>query len=324
MIASAAFFGNDVHHLLNDGGGSCVITVGGFSVLEVGVAVLRSTLLNGMLGVERAGLEVRNVGGNAYFVADGAYFGVIIGFVPNVYFGNFVARSEAVEEVYKGNLRTERGEMSDESKVHNFLNGAVANHSKARLAASHNVRMVAENVKGVSSQSARRNMHNHGHKLAGYFVHIGNHQEQALRRGVRAGKRARAKRAVNCARSSAFGLHFRNPYFLSPHVGSACGRPFVRNFCHGRRRGDGINRRYFRKGVGDVTRGGVAVDCQFFHQETSDKYIILFKLIRARTHARLQYYNITCPECQYPRPTLSQKIHTNNPVFCCKGRISLL
>ena len=265
MVFSSAFSRNNVHHFLDDCGGSLVIAVRRFSVLEVGVAVLRGTLLNGVLGVQRAGLEVCNVARNFRLVADSADFRVIVGFVPNVYFGNLVAGSEAVEEVDKGHLRFQRGQMRNKRQIHNLLNGAVAKHCKARLAACHNVGMVAENVKRMSRQRARRNVHNHGQQLARNFIHIGNHQQQTLRSGVGACQCARAERAVHSARRAALGLHFCNSYLLTPHVGSARGSPFVRNLRHRGRGGNGVNCGYLREGVRNMACGGITVDSQFFH-----------------------------------------------------------
>ncbi len=130
--------------------------------------------------------------------------------------------------------------------------------------------MVAENVQRVSRKGASRNMHNHRHKLARNFIHIGDHQQKSLRSGVSARQSTRAKRTVNGARSSAFRLHFSNLNFLTPHVCPSRGSPFVGDFRHRGRGSDGVNCRYLRKGIRNVTRGGIAVDCQFFHQETSD------------------------------------------------------
>ena len=166
MVVSAALGGNEVHHLLNDAGGSYIVAVCRLSVLEVGVAVLRGALLDGMFGVERPGLEVCNVFCNSGFVADSPDFRIVVSFVPHVDFGNFVRGSETVEEVDEGNFCLEGGEVSNECEVHNFLYGRIANHCKTRLTASHNVCMVAEYVERMSCKGARGNVHNHGQQFA--------------------------------------------------------------------------------------------------------------------------------------------------------------
>ena len=65
--------------------------------------------------------------------------------------------------------------MRDEREIHYFLHGRIAQHRKTRLTASHNVRMVSENIERVSGKRARRNVENAGHKLARDFVHVGDH-----------------------------------------------------------------------------------------------------------------------------------------------------
>ena len=99
VVASSALGGNEVHHLLNDCGSGGIVAVCRFPVLEIGVAVLRGALLNGVLGVERAGLEVCYVCGDTRSFANCTDFGIVVRVVPNVYLGNFVGGSETVEEV---------------------------------------------------------------------------------------------------------------------------------------------------------------------------------------------------------------------------------
>ena len=99
VVFSAAFSGNDVHHFLNYSGSGSVVAVCGFPVLEIGVAVLRGTFLNGVFGVERARLKVCNIGFNSRFGANFADFRIVVRIVPNVYFSYFVAGSETVEEI---------------------------------------------------------------------------------------------------------------------------------------------------------------------------------------------------------------------------------
>ena len=64
-----------------------------------------------------------------------------------------------------------------------FLNGVGAEHSKAGLAAAHNVSVVTENGQRMISQGTGGNMHNERRKFTGDFIHVRDHQEQALRSG---------------------------------------------------------------------------------------------------------------------------------------------
>jgi hypothetical protein len=70
--------------------------------------------------------------------------------------------------------------------------------------------MIAEDGKALRRQGAGRNMEDGGGQLAGDLVHIGDHQQEALRSGERGGERARGQRAVYCTGRAAFGLHFHN------------------------------------------------------------------------------------------------------------------
>ena len=95
-----------------------------------------------MFGVERAGTEIFDI-----FKID-EFLHILV--IDRFDLGNFVARSETVEEVKERNSRLKRRKVSNQSKVHNFLNGVGSKHCKTRLTASHNVRVIAEDVKGVS------------------------------------------------------------------------------------------------------------------------------------------------------------------------------
>ena len=154
MIASAGEGGNFIHIALNDSGRFEIVFISSLSVLEICIGILRGTLLNGVFGVERARAEVRNG------VHIHKFFHLVV--IYYVDFGNFVAGSEAVKEMKEGNFCVKRGKMSDQSQIHNFLNGAAGEHCKTRLAASHNVRMVAENVKRMSGKSTRAYVENRG------------------------------------------------------------------------------------------------------------------------------------------------------------------
>ena len=159
--------------------------------------------------------------------------------------------------------------MRDEGEVHDFLHRAGGDHGKARLAARHDVGMVAEDVQRVCGERARRNVHDHGQKFARDLVHIGDHEKEPLRSGVSGRQRACGERAVHGACSAALGLHLCDAELLSPHVHSALGGPLIRGLRHGRGRRDGVDGRYFREGVSDVGGGGIAVDCHFSHPKTS-------------------------------------------------------
>ena len=132
--------------------------------------------------------------------------------------------------------------------------------------------MIAENIQRMRRKRAGGNVHDHGQKLARDLIHVGDHQQKALRRGVSSGESARGEGTVNGARRAAFRLHFGNLQLLAPHVGSFGGSPLVGGFGHRRRGGDGVDGGNFRKRIRYVRCGGVAVDGHFFHQKSLRLY----------------------------------------------------
>ena len=85
VIASAGELINLVHHFLYDGGGSVVVFVSRFPVLEVDIGVLRGTSLNGMFGIKRSLSEFFDV----VHIYESFHF-VVVDYVD---LGNFVRSS---------------------------------------------------------------------------------------------------------------------------------------------------------------------------------------------------------------------------------------
>ena len=216
-----------------------------------------------MIGIERALFEF------AYGVEATRFFGEFLHFlildaVDLVY---LVAGAESVEEVQERHFCLERGKMRDERQVHSFLYGVGREHRKARLTARHNVGVIAEDIERVRRKRSCAYVEHGRQQLARYFVHIRDHEQQALARGVRGGERARYERTVDRARRSAFGLHFRNAQLLPEHVFTSAGCPFVGVLRHGRGRRNRVNRRDLRKSIRHVRCRGVAVDCHLYHKK---------------------------------------------------------
>ena len=252
VIFASGELGHLRHVFFDDRGDRFVILVGGFTVLEVDVRVLRGALLMRMIRVQGALSEF----GDLVPIDQLGDFVIIV----RVDLLDFVAGAEAVKEMKERHRALDRGQMRDQRHVLGFLNAGGGQHRKARLAAGHHVGVVAENGQGVRGQRARGNVEHAGQQLAGDFVHIGDHQQQAL--GRRKGRRQRARRqgAVHGAGSAAFGLHLGHVYLLAEQVLPALRRPLVDVLGHRRGGGDGVDRCYVAKGIGDVADGAVAVN----------------------------------------------------------------
>ncbi|MCD8141290.1 MAG: hypothetical protein LUE17_16270 [Planctomycetaceae bacterium] len=242
----------DVVHIgLNDAGQGGEEGVGGFPLLEENVRVLGGAAGDGMLGVERPGPERR------HRVPIHRRPQRLV--VEGVYLLDFVAGAEAVEEMQEGQPAPDGGEVGHGAHIHRFLRTARGQQGKAGLAAGHDVRVIAEDGKGVDRHGAGRDMEDAGQQFSGYLVHVGYHQEQALAGRVGCGEGARPERAVDGACRAAFRLHFRQAHGLAEHVLAPGGAPFVHQFRHRRRRRDRKDARDFGKEIRYVRRGRVAV-----------------------------------------------------------------
>ena len=121
--------------------------------------------------------------------------------------------------------------------------------------------MVAEDAQGIGGQRTGADVEDGGEQLARDLVHVGNHEQQALRGRIGGGQGAALKRAVQCPGRSSLGLHFHHMDGLSEDVLSPLAGPCVHQFGHGGTGSDGEDGGHFREGIGDVGGGCVAVHC---------------------------------------------------------------
>ena len=130
--------------------------------------------------------------------------------IPDSDLLDLVGGTEAVEEVDEGNAAFDGGQVGDSAQIHDFLHVGLAQHGKAGLTAGVDVGVVTEDVQRLSSDGTGGDVENCGQQLTGDLVHIGDHQEQTLRRGVGGGQRARTQRAVDGTCRARLGLHFHH------------------------------------------------------------------------------------------------------------------
>jgi len=165
--------------------------------------------------------------------------------------GNFlnflklVACPEPVKKVKERNPGAKGGGMGDYRQIHHFLHAVGSKHRPAGLPAGHHVLVVAENIKGAGGQGPRGYMEHRRSKFPGNLVHIGNHQEQALRGGKSGTHSACDKRPVNRARGPRFRLHLDHLGNSPPNIFSTLGGKLIRHFPHRAGRGNRVYRDYF-------------------------------------------------------------------------------
>ena len=240
-----------VHDCLDFVRAGVVERIAGFARLKEDVGILRGAAQHRMVGRKRA-LPMLD---DAIHVDEGAH--VVFG--EHLDFVDFMRSAEAVEEMQERDAGFERGGMRDERQVHGLLHGVRREHGESRGPAEHHVGVVAENREGVGGNRARADVKRRRRKFARDLVHVGDHQQQALRRGEGRGQGSGLERAMDRSGGAAFALHFDHVGHGAPDVGHSFRRPLVRPFAHVRRRRDGINGDDFIEAVGDIRDGLVAV-----------------------------------------------------------------
>ena len=220
-------------------------------MLEEDIAVLVRAAHGGALGVQGAGAER----------VDGVHVDHLLQVVviPDGDLLDLVRGTEAVEEVDEGNAAFDGSQVGNGAQVHNFLNVGLAQHGETGLTAGVNVGVITEDVQSLSGDGTCGNMEHAGQQLTGDLVHIGDHQQQALRSGVGGGQGTGGQRAVNSTGSTSLGLHLNDLYGVAEDVLPAGSGPLVNVVGHGAGRGDGVDASNLSKRVADVGGSSVAV-----------------------------------------------------------------
>ena len=224
LVVGAELFVDLAHVLLNDLGDGVVVLVGGLTVLEEDISVLVGAAHGGVRGVECSLAECLN-GVHVAHVLE-----VLV--VPDSDLLDLVRGAEAVKEVEEGNAALDGCKVSNWSEVHDLLNVALAEHGKAGLAAGHDVGVVAEDAQRVGSQSTSGDVEHAGEQLAGYLIHVRDHQKKTLRSGVGGGQSAGVQGAVHCAGCAGFCLHLLHLDGAAEDVLLSLCRPLVNKVCH--------------------------------------------------------------------------------------------
>ena len=167
--------------------------------------------------------------------------------------------TEAIEEVQEGNLALDGAQMCDRGQIHDFLHAALDQHCKAGLAACHDVAVITEDVQGLGSNGTCRNIEHAGQLLSSDLVHIGDHQQQALRSGEGGGNSTCTQRAVHSACGACLRFHLDNLDLIAEDVLLAGCRPLVHRVSHRRRRGNGVDGSHVRVGICYMSGSGIAI-----------------------------------------------------------------
>ncbi len=172
-----------VHRVLHDRGTGQVVGIDRFAALEINVRVLCRAAQHRMIGRERA----LPVSAHQIVVNHGAH--VVQAELFNL--GNFVRGAEAIEEMQEGNARLQRRGVRDQRQVHRLLHGVRGEQRKSSLASGHGILVIAEDGQGLRGYGARGNVNHRRGQFTRDLVHVGDHQQQTLRRGERGAQCAR-------------------------------------------------------------------------------------------------------------------------------------
>ena len=173
---------------------------------------------------------------------------------------DLMAGAETIEEVQEGHARLQRGSLGDQRQVHDFLRIVGAEHGPAGRARGHHIAVVAEDGERMGCQRARRDVEYRRGQLAGNLVHVGDHQQEALRGREGGGQRAGLQRTMHRARRATLRLHLDHQGRRAPDVLPALGAPRVGPFAHVAGRGDRVDGDHLVRLVRDIGRRLVAID----------------------------------------------------------------
>ena len=153
----------------------------------------------------------------------------------------------------------QRDEVRHARQVHHLLHRRGRQHGETGLPGGHDVLVVAENGERLRRQRPRRDVEHARKQLTRDLVHIGNHQQQSLRRGEGRGESASLQGAVHRPGSTRLGLHFDHFHGFTEHISTPLGGPFVHQFRHRRGGRDGIDRSDLGEHVGHVSRRVISI-----------------------------------------------------------------
>ena len=240
-----------LHRFDNDVRDRIIEEVPAFGVLEVDVGVLGRAALMGVFRIHGVLPEF------VHLVPIDDLADVFI--VDDFDLLDFMGGTETVEEMAEGDAGFDGGQMGNQGDVHAFLDGAGAKESKTGLARGHHVLLVAEDAQRVRGKGTGGNVEYGGKQFTGDFVHVGDHQQEALRSRKRAGHGTSHQGTVHGTGGTGFGLQFTYGDGLAHQVFLAGGGPVVSEFAHHGRRRDRINTSDIAESIRDMRGCRVAV-----------------------------------------------------------------
>ena len=195
FIVGPDFSVDFVHVLLYDCRNRIIVGVAGLASLEENVGILCSAAQNRMVRVQCTVFKRFNSVHIQQFTQ--------VFVVPNLDFLDLMRSTEAVEEMQERHAALNGGQMRHSAQIHNLLRVLRAEHRETGLAAGVYIRVIAVNVECVRGYAASGYVDHAGQQLTGDFIHVGDHQQKALRSGEGRSQCTTLQRAVHGTGSAA-------------------------------------------------------------------------------------------------------------------------
>ena len=232
---------HDIRHFVID-------PVAGFRGLEVDVAVLGGAPCDGGVRIQGTGAERLQ-----RLLADHLAEVVL---VQRLDLLDFMRGAETVEEVEERDAGLDGRQVRDRRHVLGFLDGTRRQQREAGLAARHHVLVVSEDGEGVAGEGAGAHVEHGGQHFTGNLVHVGNHQEKALRCRKGGSEGTSLQGTMHGTGGTGLALHLRHFHGFSPEVLFSVSSPLVNVLGHGGRGRDRVDGGVLAEQVSDV-RGGI-------------------------------------------------------------------
>ena len=146
VILTADDLGELVHRLLDDARGCQIVRIHRLTGLEEHVGVLGGPTKHWLVGIQ----STLPMGHNQVIIDHGPDF---IG-AKLFYLVEFVAGSETIEKLSEWNSSFQRGSVSDQSQVHDLLNGGTGEQGEAGGTDRHHITVIAKNGKGLAGYTS--------------------------------------------------------------------------------------------------------------------------------------------------------------------------
>ena len=251
-VVTSATFSETLHSPVEYVRDRRVVRIDRFPALEIHVGILRGSAHLRVIGAESASAVFEHV-----TVVDQR---PQVGVFQRQHAVEFVRGTEAVEKMHERHAALQGGHLCQQGYVLCLLHRSGGEQGEPGLAYAHHVGMITEYRQPLGGQRTGRDVDHRRGQLAGNLVHVGDHQQQALRGRESRGQGSGLQGAVDRPGGAAFALHLGDARHLAPEVGAAFGRPLVGEFAHRRGRRDRVDRADLVEPVGHRNAGLVAVD----------------------------------------------------------------